>query len=26
VQTSVVYKEDKVPHFQTLLAVAHKAS
>ena len=26
VQTSVVYKEDKAPHFQTLLAVAHKAS
>ena len=23
--TSVVYKEDKAPHFQTLLAVAHKA-
>jgi ubiquinone/menaquinone biosynthesis C-methylase UbiE/biotin operon repressor len=23
-QTSVVYKEDKAPHFQTLLAVAHK--
>jgi ArsR family transcriptional regulator len=26
VQTSIVYKEDKAPHFQTLLAVAHKAS
>ena len=26
VQTSVVYKEDKAPYFQTLLAVAHKAS
>jgi ubiquinone/menaquinone biosynthesis C-methylase UbiE/DNA-binding HxlR family transcriptional regulator len=25
-QTSVVYKEDKAPHFQTLLAVAHKPS
>jgi ubiquinone/menaquinone biosynthesis C-methylase UbiE/DNA-binding transcriptional ArsR family regulator len=24
VQTSIVYKEDKAPHFQTLLAVAHK--
>ena len=24
--TSVVYKEDKAPHFQTLLAVAHKPS
>ena len=24
-QTSVVYKEDTAPHFQTLLAVAHKA-
>jgi ubiquinone/menaquinone biosynthesis C-methylase UbiE/DNA-binding HxlR family transcriptional regulator len=23
-RTSVVYKEDKAPHFQTLLAVAHK--
>ena len=23
-QTSIVYKEDKAPHFQTLLAVAHK--
>jgi ArsR family transcriptional regulator len=23
-QTSIVYKEDKPPHFQTLLAVAHK--
>jgi ubiquinone/menaquinone biosynthesis C-methylase UbiE len=23
-QTSIVYKEDKSPHFQTLLAVAHK--
>jgi ArsR family transcriptional regulator len=25
-QTSVVYKEDKAPHFQTLLAVAHKSA
>jgi ArsR family transcriptional regulator len=24
-QTSIVYKEEKAPHFQTLLAVAHKA-
>lgn len=24
--TSIVYKEDKAPHFQTLLAVAHKLS
>jgi SAM-dependent methyltransferase len=24
VQTSIVYKEDKPPHFQTMLAVAHK--
>jgi hypothetical protein len=25
-QTSIVYKEEKAPHFQTLLAVAHKLS
>jgi ArsR family transcriptional regulator len=24
-QTSIVYKDEKPPHFQTLLAVAHKA-
>ncbi len=24
-KTSIVYKEEKAPHFQTLLAVAHKA-